>query len=794
MTHKVFTLFVLPALLCAGLSAATSASAQSRTLWPGSAQSSSARDPGAATTSDGSQAAPTGENTEFPSAATPNLPSQVAPNLASQASPNLASQASPNLASQADRYPNTARVAGIPSESTARLASVPAGPVIGQSEFELFAEDAAGRPLPVFGRQLFSETPSTFAPVDGVPVPADYVLGPGDQLLIRVWGKIDFASEVTVDRNGQIFLPKVGTFSVAGLHYEQLEGFLESAIGNLYKGFELNVSMGQLRSIQIYVLGSARQPGVYTVSSLSTLVNALFTSGGPSATGSMRQIELRRGNQTLAEFDIYDLLRKGDKSHDVQLLPGDVIYIPPVGPQVAIMGSVNEPGIYELKGETTLAILLKSAAGLTNLAGTDRVLLERIENHRRRRVDDFPLDISGLQRVLKDGDLLEIFPISPRFENAVTIRGNVAKPGRFPWHDGMRVSDVIPSRDFLVKDSYWHQQNHLAGNIHVEMMTDLSQNSAEINWDYAVIERLDNQDLSTRLIPFDLGNAVDNPASSDNQLLKVGDVLTIFSRKDLPLPEDKHASFVTVGGEVNAPGVYRIKLGETLRDVVERAGGLTPHSYLYASRLTRVSTRLAEEEQLRLSINQMQRELMSRYAAAPSLTSTSATEQQAQLAQQQAAIAQLSAVHPTGRVVLDMKPQSGTLDDIPAFPLEDGDSFYIPPRLSTVQVAGAVYNENAFRYQPKKRLTAYLRDAGGPTRQADAKRAFLIRADGTVVSRQSYGGVWHENFENLRLLPGDAIIVPTKLKSPNGFAQQLPFWTQMVSQTAMVGTIVGTRY
>jgi protein involved in polysaccharide export with SLBB domain len=178
---------------------------------------------------------------------------------------------------------------------------------------------------------LFDEVPTTFAPVERVPVPADYVLGPGDELLIRAWGKIDLDSRVTVDRNGQVYLPRIGTLNVAGLRYDQLEGYLHAAISALFKDFELNVALGQLRSIQIFVLGSARQPGAYTVGSLSTLVNALFASGGPSATGSMRHIQLRRGNQMLAEFDMYDLVQKGDKSHDVPLLPGDVIYIPPIG-------------------------------------------------------------------------------------------------------------------------------------------------------------------------------------------------------------------------------------------------------------------------------------------------------------------------------------------------------------------------------------------------------------------------------------------------------------------------------
>lgn len=860
MTHKLLLLFVVFGSVCAGQTSGNTPPAQTVTCPTG---------PGPVSAAEADQCPPA---------------TYMAPTNGPGAYP---AQTRTNLTPGATQGP--AEAVPIPGTTPAPSTRV-IGPITTRSEFEMFAEDAAGHPLRVYGRQLFDEVPTTFAPMDRIPVPAGYAIGPGDQLLIRVWGKIDLDASVTVDRNGQIFLPKVGSLTVAGLRFEQLDSYLRSAIGNLYKGFELNVTMGQLRSIQIFVLGSARQPGSYTVSSLSTLVNALFASGGPSATGSMRHIELRRDNRVLVDFDLYDLLRRGDKSHDVQLLPGDVIYIPPVGPQVAIMGSVNEPGIYELRGDTSIAAALRDAGGLTSLAGTERVLLEQIENHRRRRVEDFPLDAAGLQRGVKDGDLLRIFPVSPQFENAVTLRGSVAQPGRFPWHEGMRVSDLIPSRDFLITRSYWYQENHLtgsapagsswseengvrrnlrgtripnpnysgagqprgaeagnqeydasgrprdieapdqeydaagnprnteatnpeydaAGNLprasepnqpestpirtHIDMMQDLLENTAEINWDYASIQRLDEQDLSTRLISFNLGNAIGNPASADNQILRPGDVITIFSRSDLPLPMNKHATFVRVSGEVNAPGVYRVEPGDTLRNVVERAGGLTPHSYLYAAQLTRVSTRRAEEEQLQVSIAQMQKELTSRYAAASSAAAGSAVEQQTQLATQQAAIAQLAAVKPTGRIILDMTPSASTVADIPNFPLEDGDSFYIPPRLSTVQVAGAVYNENAFRYQPRKRLSAYLSDAGGPTRQADARRIFLVRADGTVISRQNHGQFWHADFANTVLLPGDAIIVPTKLKSPNSFMQQLPYFTQMLSQTAMTGVVLGTSY
>jgi len=755
---------------------------------------------------------------------------------------------------QAGGFPTPGAIA--PATPTASTTEAPApapisarivGPLTTKSDFEQFAEDATGRRLPVYGRQLFDEVPTTFAPVENVPVPADYVVGPGDQLLIRAWGKIDLDSRVTVDRNGQIYLPRVGTLTVAGLRYAQVEGYLRSAIGALFKDFELNVALGQLRSIQIFVLGSARQPGVYTVSSLSTLVDALFASGGPSATGSMRHILLRREGQTLTDFDLYDLIQRGDKSHDLRLLPGDVIFISPIGPQVAISGDVNQPGIYELKGETTVGAALQDAEGMTSLADAERVVLERIESHSSREVEEFALDASGQARLLRDGDLLRVFPLSPKFKNAVTLRGNVAQPGLYPWKEGMRISDLIPSRDFLITRNYWNSENHLvppisthpfgiqrtgqygnpqagqfgnaqAGqfgnaqadqfgivssnqlgnrsngqpiNSRVPIIDTVGRNSAEINWEYALIERLDKQDLSTRLIPFNLGNAIDKPASSENHLLKVGDVITIFSRADLALPMAKHALFVRVGGEVNAPGVYRVNPGDTLRDVVQRAGGLTQHSYLFASVFTRVSTRLAQEKELKQASEQMQQELTSRYASTPPPMGQTISDQQAQMTMQQAAIAKISAIQPTGRVVLEMKPGAATIGDIPNFPLEDGDAFYVPPSPNTVQVSGAVYNANALRFEHNKRLRAYLDEAGGPTREADGRRIFVIRADGTVLSRQSRLSHTHGNFENLTMFPGDTIVVPQKFKTSNGL-QNFANYAQIISGFAMTGAVLGT--
>jgi protein involved in polysaccharide export with SLBB domain len=825
MTSKAFLFFLLSCTLCAGQSVLTTP-AESTQSAPGS---SAGQEPSTGATQGYRQ---TGENTNL-NTITPTI---TAPALA--------------------QTPASSRIVG---------------PLTQKSDFEQFAEDATGRRLPVFGRQLFDEVPTTFAPVEHIPVPADYVLGPGDELLIRAWGKIDLDSRVTVDRNGQISLPKVGALTVAGLRSDQVERYLHSAIGALFKDFELNVALGQLRSIQIFVLGSARQPGEYTVSSLSTLVDALFASGGPSATGTMRHIQLRRGGQTLTEFDIYDLMQKGDKSHDVRLLPGDVIYFPSIGAQVAISGDINIPGIYELKGETTVGAALENAGGMTSLADAERVVLERIESHTSREVEEFALDASGQARLLKDGDLLRVFPLSPKFANAVTLRGNVAQPGLYVWRDGIRVSDLIPSRAFLITRDYWNRENHLVprissypfGNQQTDQSRDqqadqfrdqrtdqsrdqqndqsgqlsadqygnprtdqpgrtqtdrsgilrtnqpgnqsndqfwntrtsiidtVGQTSAEINWEYALIERLDERDLSTRLIPFNLAAAIDNPTSPDNQLLKAGDVVTIFSRADLDLPMEKHASFVRVGGEVNAPGVYRVNPGETLRDVVKQAGGLTPHSYLYASIFTRVSARQAQEKQLQQSIDQMQRELTSKFANATPQSGQSAADQQAQFAMQQSALARLTTIKPTGRVVLNLKPAADTIADMPDFPLEDGDTFYVPPRFGTVQVTGAVYNANALRYEPGKRLIAYLNDVGGATREADQKRIFVIRADGIVVSRQSHKSHSHSSYENLKLMPGDAIVVPEKLRVQNGL-QNFANYAQILSGFAMTGAVLAT--
>ena len=248
------------------------------------------------------------------------------------------------------------------------------------SEFQRFVASSIGQVLPIFGASLFDRVPTTFAPLDRVPVTADYAIGPGDEILLRVWGQVSMDLRLPVDRAGAVYIPQVGNVAVSGMEFKQLPEYLKSQLGRVFRNFDLNVNMGQLRSIQIYVVGQARQPGTYTVSSLSTLVTVLFASGGPSARGSMRRIQLKRGSQVVTELDLYNLLLNGDKSGDMRLLPEDVVYIPQAGPQAAVAGSLRNPAIYELKNEKTVSELVQMAGGLSSMADRKRATLYRIKD------------------------------------------------------------------------------------------------------------------------------------------------------------------------------------------------------------------------------------------------------------------------------------------------------------------------------------------------------------------------------------------------------------------------------
>ncbi len=670
-------------------------------------------------------------------------------------------------------------------------------------EFQDFIAQSTGRDLPIFGSELFRNVPSTFAPVDNVPVTADYVIGPGDEIMIHAWGQLDIDFPAVVDRVGAINLPKVGTINVAGVKYQDLQSHLKAAIGRVYRNFDLTASLGQLRSIQVFVVGQARRPGSYTVSSMSTLVNAVFAAGGPSAKGSMRSIQLKRGNKVVTELDLYDLLINGDKSKDARLLPGDVIYIPPVGSLVAISGSVNVPAIFELRQDGTLADLIAWAGGLASTASGQKVTIERIDDRKTRNVAEFRLDVAGMRTPLHNGDLATIYAVASRIENAVSLRGNVAQPARFPWREGMRVKDLIPSSDALISRHYWLRRNQTVGldksiaellrkdqprdaspvlaqnapvglgagqgvearpeeKARVKSADEIRRNLDEVNWDYAVIERIDPKDLRTTLVPFNLGKAILEGDPAQNLLLQPGDVVTVFSVDDVQVPIAKQSKYVRLEGELVHPGVYSVEPGETLRQLVARVGGLSPNAYLFGAEFTRESNRVYQQKKLEEAINRLERESQSiTISRARNIATTEDATSLTQDAQaQQALISKLRQVKATGRIVLELPAdETAGLKNLPDIVLEDSDRFVVPSRPSMVNVVGAVYNENAFVFRPEKRLNDYLQQAGGVSRTGDKDDVYLLRVDGSVISKRQDGWLM-SSFNGERLMPGDTIVVP----------------------------------
>jgi polysaccharide export outer membrane protein len=697
------------------------------------------------------------------------------------------------------------------------------------SEFQRLVQTALGQPLPIFGAELFRNPPSTFAPIEGAQITPDYVIGAGDEIRLSATGQLNQQGSFTVDRAGTISIPDVGTLTVAGLRFSELRPFLRQQIGRVYRNFDLNVTLGQLRSIQIYILGEARQPGAYTVSSLSTLVNALFASGGVRPEGSLRHIELRRGGRTITDLDLYDLLLRGDKAKDVALQPGDIIFVPAAGPQVAITGSVTTPAIYELRGETTINQLLQLANGLTSTANATRVRVESITGGASRSIQNVSLQTAG-DLPLHAGDIISIESISDQFKDAITLRGNVANPGRYGWHAGMRVSDLIPNRESLITRDYFRSRNALgqptpnfqsaptvqatqgriavstpgAGNSPVATpattspsaartdapsasssntassngggstvgealtqnngtfaaTTDVLLSAADVDLAYAVIERLDQLTLTTSLIPFNLGAVVNGTDPTQNLALLPGDVVTIFSKADIRVPQSQQTRFVRLEGEFTAAGVYSVRPGETLRQLITRAGGLTSEAYLYASEFTRQSTRRVEQQRLREYADSLDAQISSEAnRQIAGALDPAGTAQTANIAADnaRAAVQRLRSTQPTGRIVLKLSPDSAGIENVPDLALEDGDRFIIPRQPSSITVAGEVYNASAFLFEPHLQVRNYVRDAGGPSRNADSKRIFVIRADGSVVSRQ------YADVVKAPSLPGDTVVVPPQL-------------------------------
>lgn len=690
--------------------------------------------------------------------------------------PSDATFAQPNFeqtpaSSAQSNVPSEAEPSGMQSREQSQPVITPQRPQYGQTLFQQFVQENTGQLLPIYGSQFFS-TPQLYAPVLNTQPPDNYILGPGDEIQLDLTGAANLRYTFRIDPDGRVTIPTVGPITLAGVRAADLERVLRQHMAKVYTNFQLAAKIARLRAIQVYLVGHAAAPGTYTLSNLSTVINALFASGGPAPTGTMRAIEVRRQGKRIGRIDLYDFITRGDTSKDITLQPGDVITIPPVGPQVALTGAVDSAAIYELPHTGgTLGEVIELAGGLPALASPQKAIIERIDAkdpQAPRRVIEVALDANGLKTPLKDGDIIRLIALQPAFGETVTLQGHVANPLRYAWFPGMRILDLIPDAQALIKPDYYRQLNQRVMTLKPagDPLNQIRVEHLSINWDYAVIERLDRQTLRKRLIPFNLGKAVLQRDPAHNLPLEPGDVVTVFDHKDMTLPLRRRSRFVLVEGEVAAPGLYEVAPDETLPQLLARIGGVTPQAYLYGLAITRESVRQQQQANLDKLITQLERSLLDQSGETLSNVAGITSEQVKILLDQQRNTAKrqldlLRQQKSSGRFALHLKPEIDLpLDALPSITLEDGDRIVVPPRPSFVAVFGAVRNENALVWREGITVGDALRLAG-VSDDAETAEIFVLRADGTVVANRDRSS-WFAGIQGEPLMPGDSVVVPFK--------------------------------
>ncbi|MBB6091599.1 protein involved in polysaccharide export with SLBB domain [Povalibacter uvarum] len=709
--------------------------------------------------------------------------------------------------------------------------------------------------LKPFGYDLFAGLTSTFAPATDVPVPSEYVVGPGDNIEVQLTGNIKGRYSLVVGRDGRVNFPELGPIAVGGMRFEEVRAMLESRVQEQMVGTQANVAIGELRSIRVFVLGDVETPGSYTVSGLSTITNALFVSGGVKKIGSLRNIELKRNGATVTRLDLYDLLLKGDTRADARLLPGDVIFIPPVGATVGLSGDVRRPAIYELRGETSAAELVGLGGGLTPQADAKLATIERVSDDRQRVIIDIDLSKQSTRTVvMRGGDVLRVPSIRPVLEESVALGGYVYRPGEFQYRAGMRLTDLIPSVDELKPNAdqrYVLIRRELPPDRKISVFSaDLARaigapNSAA-NFELAPRDRVyvfdlesgrdpvvaplmrelrlqSNLDEPTREVsvagrikipgtyPYEPGMrvadllraggtldesayggqaeltrySVTNGQAREAELIEIdlrrvveGDPVANIALqpfdflviKEVPLWGAQEE--VEIMGEVKFPGRYPIHRGETLRSVMQRAGGVTDLAFVPGSVFTRVELRERERKQIETLANRMQSDVAQVSLQAAQETGKDAGQA---LAVGQSLLTDLRNAKPVGRLVIDLEQSmvavpSSEQDIV----LKDGDRLLVPRITQEVTVIGEVQSTTSHLYNPAIGRDEYVQMSGGLTARADEDRIYVVRADGSVVVNQ--GNAWFSG-GRVDIRPGDTIVVPLDTER----MRPLPFWTAVTT-------------
>ncbi len=607
--------------------------------------------------------------------------------------------------------------------------------------------------LKQFGYNFFDQSFSGFPLVMDMPVGPDYVLGPEDTLTIHIWNvpesSLNRSYISTVERDGTIFIPQIGSIPVAGSTFAQVNQILHARLSGLLKRFDLHISMGRLRSIKVFVVGEVARPGAYELSSLATVSHALYAACGPAKSGSLRHIQVIRANKTAANLDLYEFFLRGDRSHDVRLNSGDTVVIAPIGPVVAISGPVRRPAIYELRERTTLPELIDLAGGLAPSADRRRAQIFRIEAGLKRVIVDVNLDqyLNGSAKasspaetpIVIDGDYVRLGSVPTQIENAVTLAGAVRAPGPYEFKPGMKLTDLL-TPDQLLIDSYVDRAELVRTDPNTYETTVRTINPR------AVLEGKEENVELHRLDKVVVGTQLRAPRS------------------------------ITLTGEVKRPGTYTIETGERLSSVVKRAGGLTSRAFPQGLVLMRETVRRQQQAEVERFVAYQKQRLVveaANYSAGAVPTPGQANQQSMEtttLQLQMQALDQLVDHIQLGRVVikaesLDQLEQDKDNDLM----LEEGDQIAIPQRPQTVSIIGAVRNPANILYRADLDVEDYVRQAGGFIPDANEKEMYIVRANGAAE-----GGYARARVVSV----GDTIVVPERMEAKT---RSLPLWQAIAS-------------
>ncbi len=726
------------------------------------------------------------------------------------------------------------------------------------SLYDLYTQiPAAGGKLERFGSNAFvvGTGNANELPMD-LPAGPDYVLGPGDGLIVNIWGGQSYRLTRTIDRQGQIDLPEAGTIMINGMTIAQAQTAVQQALSTQFANEHVEISLGRLRTVRVYVVGDVQRPGAYDVSSLSTPLSALYAAGGPTSRGSLRILRQYRGDHLVREIDLYDFLLKGVRSDVDRLLPGDTLLVPSVGPQVTVEGMVHRPAIYELNGEKTLDQVIDLAGGVLETANLKQINVARIVAQQRRtmvslQLPDDPADVAKklADFAVQGGDDVVISQILPYNQGAVYLEGHVYRPGKYPYKDGMTITDLLHSYQDVMPEPSDHAElvrlqapdfrpeiisfnlhDALVGNdsfplepfdsIHVFGRYEVDAPMVSIQGqvlrpgkypmsdgmtvaglvsmaggftrsafrDEAGLSSYVVQDGQKVLVTHStvaVEKALDGDKSADMPL-KPGDVVNI---EQLAGWQDIGSS-VTISGEVEHAGGYAIQTGERLSSVLKRAGGFRDDAYPPAAVLERVQVRFLAEQARQRMIQQIEdTPTQVRQSAIPSQSTTEV--QQSLEAQRREILTSLRSHPASGRLIINISSDVSRWQNTPEdIELRAGDTLLIPKRPNFVVVSGQVYNPAAISYMPGRDLDWYLRKAGGANRFGDKKEIYVLHADGSVVPRgNGWGG---SNLMNLRMRPGDTIFVPEKIIGGSTVWQNVAAVAQAMAAAALPIAIAGT--